>query len=339
MNLSDFDYYLPKELIAQKPISPRDHARLMIVDRNNQTIKHAHVYDLPSFLSSSDILVMNNTKVFNARLSATVGAKQAELFLARPVENGWLCIGKPSKLFQPHEPVIIADDFRGTVIERRSDGSFIVSFPYPNDDVIQKANRYGTIPTPPYIKNIPKADEYQTSYAKVVGSVAAPTAGFHFTPSLLKTIKEKGFTMCELTLHVSIGTFLPIQSKTIEDHMMHSEWMHLSQETADIINRAKINRQRIIAIGTTTTRALEGVGSINKSSTLHEYTGDVSLFIKPGFQFRIIDSLFTNFHLPKSTLLLLVSAFAGIDLIKRAYQEAIDHNYRFYSFGDAMMIV
>lgn len=346
MRLSDFDYYLPKELIAQEPMTPRERAKLMVVRRETQDIEHKHIADLPSIIQSTDIIVLNNTKVFRARLHPMVRGKRVELFLVRPIQqytspnqSAWIAIGKPGKVFTQGTTVSIAEDFIGVVQERHDDGSFIVSFQETHDDVILKANTYGTVPVPPYIKSMPKENDYQTVYAKVTGSVAAPTAGFHLTPTILETLRRNSVTICELTLHVGIGTFLPIKTEHIDHHIMHSEWAHIPKETAETIVKAKQDGRRIIAIGTTTTRALEGAMVATGSNMIEPYTGDVDLFIKPGFSFKIIDGLLTNFHLPKSTLLLLVSAFGGIDLIKRAYSEAVRHRYRFYSFGDAMIIL
>ncbi len=346
MRLSDFDYHLPKELIAQEPMNPREQAKLMVIRRKTQEIEHRHVADLPEIIQATDIIVLNNTKVFRARLHPIIRDKRVELFLVRPTQkhgsspkNAWIAIGKPGRIFIKGAIVPIAEDFIGEIEERRDDGSFIISFQETHDEVIRKANTYGTVPVPPYIKATPKNDDYQTVYAKIIGSVAAPTAGFHLTPAIFETLQRNGVTICELTLHVGIGTFLPIKTERIDQHIMHSEWAHIPKETAETIVKAKQDGRRIIAIGTTTTRALEGAMMATRSTMLKPYTGDVDLFIKPGFSFKIIDGLLTNFHLPKSTLLLLVSAFGGIDLIKRAYAEAVRHRYRFYSFGDAMIII
>jgi S-adenosylmethionine:tRNA ribosyltransferase-isomerase len=286
-------------------------------------------------------VVVNNTKVFNARLRATLlpSSASVEFFLIRPTTgNTWQAIGKPGKKFQVGTLVTIAPDFTATVIQTSDDGTFTVSFPYPPDQVIAKANIYGLIPIPPYIKKQPKPGDYQTVYAKEEGSVAAPTAGFHLTPTLLSQLKKNHITVLEITLHVGLGTFLPIKTINLEDHVMHSEWVHISESVAHTINEAKRQGRRVIAIGTTTVRALEGISQLNGGS-LKEYSGDVNLFIAPGYQFNIIDGLLTNFHLPQSTLLVLVAALAGRTRILNAYREAVDRGYRFYSFGDAMLLL
>lgn len=364
-NISEFDYELPPERIAQHPLYPREQAKLMVLPTNSKTIIHDHVGNLASYLRKGDIVVINNTKVFNARLAATIqtvthSSKKVELFLIKPVvsndkTSSWQCIGKPGKALKVGTTITIAQDFNGTITEKCTDGTFNVTFDYSVNDVITKANNYGSIPLPPYIKTTPRPDDYQTVYAKKVGSVAAPTAGFHITDNIITQMKAKGVHIVEITLHVGLGTFLPIKSETIEDHTMHSEWVEISQEASDSINLAKHEKRRVIAIGTTTLRALEGSLRTNIASSisapgadeatapgaeeLKPYKGEVNVFITPGFSFRIVDCLLTNFHLPKSTLLLLVSAFAGKERIKEAYQEAIGNKYRFFSFGDAMFIV
>jgi len=261
------------------------------------------------------------------------------LFLVRPHEGyTWLALGKPGKKFTLQSAVIIASDFKGKVIEKYSDGTFIIQFDLNSQEVIEKANQYGEVPVPPYIKKIPKDSDYQTIYAKYLGSVAAPTAGFHLTKKILARLKENGVTILEITLHVGIGTFMPIKTETIESHSMHSEWVNVPDDVAETISLAQQNNRRIIAIGTTTVRTLEGVAALHNGK-LKGYQGDVNLFITPGFQFNIIDAMLTNFHLPKSTLIVLVSSFAGREKILHAYQEAVKHTYRFYSFGDAMLII
>jgi S-adenosylmethionine:tRNA ribosyltransferase-isomerase len=387
-NLNDiaaFDYELPKELIAQFPMNPRENAKLMIVKRQNSLrypssdkrevvlldqndkfqrpsealceggslrsknigseISHKHVCDLPNYIQPTDVLVVNNSKVFNARLQGMlqnengVELRRVELFLIRPLlENQWIAIAKPGKAVKIGHTITIAQDFSSRVINKRDDGSIVVDFGEKPSEVIQKSNSYGTIPIPPYIKTIPTHGEYQTAYAKKVGSVAAPTAGFHVTASLLRKLKAKGVTILEITLHVGLGTFMPVKTNDINEHKMHSEWVEVSEGVVDAINTAKKEGRRIVAIGTTTTRALEGI-ALQNNGTLIPYTGDVNLFIRPGFTFHVIDGLLTNFHLPKSTLLMLVSAFGGYQRLRSAYQEAIKHNYRFFSFGDAMLIV
>lgn len=337
MNLetSDFDYKLPPGRIAQTPAVPRESAKLMVLDRKSGHLSHKHVANFPSFLKEGDVVVVNNTKVFHARLKAG----NIEIFLIRPMANNtWQAIGKPGKKFIPGVQVTFGPRFSATIKEKHPDGTLLVSFELPKDSVVDLANTYGEVPIPPYIHKIPKDSDYQTVYAKFTGSVAAPTAGFHLTTSLLKEIKEKGVTILEITLHVGLGTFMPIKSETLDTHTMHSEWVEVKPEVAKAINDAKREGRRIVAVGTTTVRTLEGVAALN-NGILKGYTGDVNLFIQPGFTFHVVDALLTNFHLPKSTLIVLVSAFACRDLILKAYNEAVANRYRFYSFGDAMFIV
>lgn len=334
-----YSYTLPKERIAQSPASPRESAKLMLVHKASQTIEHAHVRDFVDQLRSGDVLVINNTKVFKARLhGVTSKGTRVELFLVRPSsETGWIALGKPGKKIHVGDTITVDDDFVATVLHKHDDGTLSVDFNMQSSLVIQHANICGEIPIPPYIKKIPTDGSYQTVYASETGSVAAPTAGFHITEGILGAIREKGITIIEVTLHVGLGTFLPIKSDTLADHHMHSEWVHISKEAANGITQAKKNGQRIVAIGTTTVRTLEGV-SQRFGGSLKEYTGEVDIFITPGYTFTIVDAILTNFHLPKSTLIVLVSAFAGTALITSAYTEALSHNYRFYSFGDAMFI-
>ncbi len=339
LKTSDFHYNLPLDRIAQSPIEPREKAKLMVVGRKGGKLIHKHVSDFPDLLKKGDVLVVNNTKVFHARLKGTLDTgKTVELFLIRPLTNNtWLAIGKPGKKLLPCTHVTIKSDFVAVIKEKHSDGTLLVTFNLPKDDVVTLANKFGEVPVPPYIHKIPKDSDYQTVYAKFVGSVAAPTAGFHLTKPLLEQIKEKGVTVLEITLHVGLGTFMPIKSDSLNAHVMHSEWVEVKPDVANYINGAKREGRRIVAVGTTTVRTLEGVAAMNNGS-IQAYSGDVNLFIQPGFKFKIIDALLTNFHLPKSTLIVLVSAFANRELILKAYNEAVAHAYRFYSFGDAMLI-
>lgn len=337
--ISEYDYHLPEDRIAQTPANPRESAKLMVLTRNDQTMIHKHVSDLPQYFRRDDILVVNNTKVFRARLHGTFGEKTVELFLIRPTEkNTWIAMGKPGKKITPGSTIVIAGDFIGHITHKHEDGTFIVDFGMLPEVVIAKANQYGSVPVPPYIKTIPNASDYQTSYAKYEGSVAAPTAGFHFTKNIRQTLAKKGVTIIELTLHVGLGTFLPIKSQTVEEHAMHSEWVNVSADVARTINEAKRDKRRVIAVGTTTVRTLEGIAHIHNGLVV-PYQGDINLFITPGYRFSIVDGMVTNFHLPKSTLIVLVSAFAGRKTILHAYKEAIRLGYRFYSFGDAMLIL
>jgi len=391
MLTSDFDYNLPSELIAQFPTNPRDSSRLMVVDRAKNMTKHCHFYDIVDYLKPGDLIVWNNSKVFKARLFGKLTdlnddelfehKKLVEIFLVRPMENEgvWKVLAKPGRHLREGMRVHFAPDFYCDAMLKESDGTILVQFPHSAssgqasdaETVRQKANKYGHIPVPPYVKDEPhELESYQTVYAKHEGSVAAPTAGFHFTPELIEKLKKKGVEFAEVTLHVGLGTFLPVKSERVEDHTMHSEWVELSEENAEKINLAKKEGRRVIAVGTTTVRTLEGVaqflplsggvseGVFSKSSAcianrplrplgtspgrggiVRSYTGDINIFIKPGFEFRVVDAMITNFHLPKSTLLMLVSAFAGdMTFMLQCYQDAVDQKYRFYSFGDAMFI-
>lgn len=342
--VSLFDYELPKELIAQTPAVPRESARLMVVDRSTGEISHQRVAEFLMQLRRGDVLVINDSKVFRARLKGILthpdgtGAN-VEVFLIRPDQEAgtrWIVLGRPGKRFVPGVRITIAPDFAATVTDVRSDGTYIVDFGLTRQQVIENANKTGTVPVPPYIKHIPESNDYQTVYARTFGSVAAPTAGFHLTRNLLTRAEEKGVEIVHITLHVGLGTFMPIKTETIDTHPMHEEWVQVGKNAADRILKAKAEGRRIIAVGTTTVRTLEGVTAL--SGRLTPYTGFINLFIRPGFKFRIVDALLTNFHLPKSTLLVLVSAFAGRDTILRAYKQAIGMKYRFYSFGDAMFI-
>jgi S-adenosylmethionine:tRNA ribosyltransferase-isomerase len=343
MKASEFDYQLPEELIAQKSAEPRESANLLVLDRTTGDIKHQHVSDLSDHLRSGDVLVVNSSKVFNARLKGHVGAAKGELFLVKPIGERWECLGKPGKklrigsMFQSEGPS--EQGLSGKVMAKHEDGSLLIDFGLPKDEVMRRANVIGEIPVPPYVKSLPKdRAEYQTVYARHEGSVAAPTAGFHLTKPLIEQIKNKGIEILEVTLHVGLGTFLPIRVDDLSEHQMHSEWVEIPEATAAAINRAKSEYRRVIAIGTTTTRALEGAAQA-QDGPLAPWQGEVNIFISPGFEFQVIDGLLTNFHLPKSTLLVLVSAFAGREKILAAYREAVERRYRFYSFGDAMLIV
>lgn len=328
MDTSLFDYHLPKELIAQAPMRPRDHSRLMVMGRATGAIEHHQFFELPQFLRKGDVLVLNDTKVFKARLFDKRGI---ELFLLRPCDRGWEALAQPAKKLAIGNRI----DFDGTsctVFEKLPDGRIIVNFGMEPDAVIAFTDRIGHVPVPPYIHEEPTDPaDYQTVFAKNTGSIAAPTASFHFTEELLEKIRSLGVETVHLTLHVGIGTFRPIKTDTLEAHTMHEEWVDIPSQTADTINRAKQENRRVIAVGTTVVRALEGTAG-------KSYHGPVNLFITPGFDFKIVDTLITNFHLPKSTLLVLVSAFAGREHVLKAYEEAVKQNYRFFSFGDAMFI-
>jgi len=341
MRTSDFDYELPEKLIAQKPASPRETARLMVIDRAKDSLSHAKVKDLPDFLKTGDVMVVNVSKVFKARLAGTLDdAKKSpiELFLVRPEGKFWRALAKPGRKLEHGSTISIARGFSAKVQWKDADGSVLVDFGMPSKDVIRKADRYGEVPLPPYIKRKPRTDaEYQTAYAKSVGSVAAPTAGFHLTKKLIAKLKKKGVTFLEVTLHVGLGTFMPIRSENLEGHKMHAEQVEIPETTALAILRAKVEGRRVIAVGTTVLRALEGAAE-RCGGKICAWHGDVDLFITPGFRFKVADALMTNFHLPKSTLLVLVSAFAGRERMLRAYETAVKKKYRFFSYGDATLI-
>lgn len=347
-HIRTFDYRLPPELIAQHPAEPRESARLMVLSRNNHSIQHQTVAALPECFHSGDLVVLNNTKVFKARLRAKIQSSNpslttVELFLVKPEihtsnTSTWLCLAKPARKLSPGSTLTIADDFAGTVVTKQGDGSILVTFPYSADVVIARANQYGSVPLPPYIKDTGAEIAYQTSYATVTGSVAAPTAGFHLTTAIRKQLQERGVRFTAITLHVGMGTFMPVKTKQVEDHIMHKEWVHIPDDAAQAIQQAKQEGRRVIAIGTTVVRTLEGMAALHNSQIV-AFSGDVNLFIRPGFRFSVVDGLLTNFHLPKSTLLMLVAAFAGTAYIKTAYAAAVKHRYRFFSFGDCMFIV
>ncbi len=352
MLTSEFDFYLPQDLIAQHSVEPRDHSRLLVVHKQSKEVEHKHFYDIIDFLHAGDVLVVNNSKVFKARLLGKLLSqnneglwehkKDVEIFLVRPMENFgvWKALGKPGKHIENGMRVEFAQDFACDIMLKEKDGTILIQFDMDEIAVREKANQYGHIPIPPYVKNEPQQfEKYQTMYSKHEGSVAAPTAGFHFTPELMEKIKQKGVEIAEVTLHVGLGTFLPVKTEEIEKHTMHSEWVELTEENAEKISHAKQEARRVIAVGTTTVRTLEGIAHMLEG-VVKPYTGDLNIFITPGFEFKVIDALITNFHLPKSTLLMLVSAFAGDkDFMLDCYTKAVEEKYRFFSFGDAMLIV
>lgn len=394
MFTSDFDYNLPKQLIAQIPLEPRDSSRLMVLDKKNKKIEHKHFYNIVDYFKKGDLLVWNNTKVFKARLRGTLmldeatssatppepplgkrgitstdrilNAAPVEIFLVKPMENNkvWKVLAKPGRklrlgmkiVFVPpqRDPASLRGDlpeWSAEVMLKENDGTYLIQFAEDDMSVRAKANKYGEVPTPPYIGsqisevgNQNLSERYQTVYAKEEGSVAAPTAGFHFTSELIAKLKAKGVEFAEVTLHVGLGTFLPVKTDKLEEHHMHSEWVELTSKNADLINAAKIEGRRVVAVGTTTVRALEGIalnfaGQTDSDPILRPYSGDINIFIFPGFKFKVVDILITNFHLPKSTLLMLVCAFAGDrEFVLRCYGKAVAEKYRFFSFGDAMLI-
>lgn len=339
MRTEDFDYYLPEELIAQHPADKRDFSRLMVVDRKTGQREDKHFYDIIDYLNEGDLLVMNDTRVIPARLFGHREGKEEEIevFLLENIEKDkWEVLVRPGKKMKIGTKCIFSDELSLEVVDIKEDGNRIVEFSY--EGIFQEIlDRLGNMPLPPYIKEKLKDKErYQTVYSKNPGSVAAPTAGLHFTKELLKKIEEKGVKLAYITLNVGLGTFRPVKVDDVKNHKMHSEFYQISKETADLINETKKNNKRIISIGTTTTRTLESV--YKKNGEIKEDSGWTDIFIYPGFEFKVIDCQITNFHLPKSTLIMLVSALASKEIILDAYKDAVDKKYRFFSFGDAMFL-
>lgn len=341
MNIEEFDYDLPKELIAQTPLEDRSSSRLLVLNKNNGKIKHEHFYNIVNYLKKGDVLVLNDTKVIPARL---IGVKEEtgaviELLLLKDIGNDtWECLSRPAKRLKVGTLVSFGDGMlKATVTKKLDEGMVQVKLSYEGI-LMEILDKLGTMPLPPYIhEKLENKDRYQTVYAKNIGSAAAPTAGLHFTEELLKKIEEMGVIVCFVTLHVGLGTFRPVEVKNILDHHMHSEFYVMDEKTADILNEAKKDGRRIIAVGTTSTRTLETIASKNDGHFV-ACSGNTDIFIYPGYIFKGIDCLITNFHLPKSTLVMLVSALAGREHILQAYQEAVNDKYRFFSFGDAMFI-
>ena len=339
MKVSDFNYNLPEELIAQHPYDKRDEARLLVLDRKTEKIEHKIFRDVIDYLEPGDCLVINNTKVIPARLYGTkdTGAKVEFLLLKRIEGDFWEVMVRPGNKLKPGTKVSFGDGIlKAEILDVLEGGNRKVKFEY-NGIFNEILDKIGLIPLPPYIKeNLKDKDKYQTVYAKFDGSAAAPTAGLHFTEELLKRIKEKGVEVANVTLHVGIGTFRPVKVENVEEHSMHSEHYYIKNEDAEKINKAKREGHKIIAVGTTSCRVLESVADEN--GFVKEIEGDTSIFIYPGYQFKCIDNLITNFHLPESTLIMLVSSLAGRDFIMKAYNEAVKERYLFFSFGDAMLI-
>lgn len=340
MLLSDFDYDLPEELIAQTPCEPRDHSRLLILDKKEKTIEHKHFYNLKEYLVPGDTLIFNDTRVIPARLighKSETGGKIEVFLLTRQKNDEWEVLVKPGKKAQIGTTVVFAEDLSCEVIANTEFGGRIVKFKFKGvfEEVL---DRLGQTPLPPYIKTaLTDKERYQTVYARERGSAAAPTAGLHFTKEMLTELKEMGINLGFVTLHVGLGTFRPVNVDKIEDHVMHREYYSVSAETAKLIDETKQRGSRVIAVGTTAIRTLESAGERKNYITVK--SGWTDIFIYPGYEFKIVDAFITNFHLPKSTLLMLISAFAGKECVFKAYKEAIKEKYRFFSFGDAMFIV
>lgn len=338
MKTSDFDYYLPEELIAQTPLKDRSSSRLMVLDRKTGKIEHKHFYDIVNYLNKGDILVRNNTKVIPARIFGVkegTGAK-VEVLLLKQIEDTYECLVGNAKVVKIGTIINFSDKLKATCLEVRDEGIRILKFEC-DGIFLEVLNEIGNMPLPPYIKkSLLDKDRYQTVYAKYNGSAAAPTAGLHFTDEIFKKLKEKGVEVLDVTLHVGLGTFRPVKVDDVTNHKMHKEEYFMSKEVADELNKAKKEGRRIISVGTTSTRVLETV--MSKYGEFKECHEESDIFIYPGYEFKAIDALITNFHLPKSTLIMLVSALASKEIILNAYNEAVKEKYRFFSFGDAMFI-
>lgn len=355
-NLEDFDYFLPEELIAQFPLKKRDNSRMMVLSREKKYVENKHFFDFINYLKKGDVLVLNNTKVIPSRL---IGRKQTganiEIFLLHPAsdnkQNGensenplWYALIKNLKRLKPNDIVYISDELSVRLLQKgeltsSGPGENLVEIMFKGDNLSNVLEKYGEIPLPPYIqrKNIQEdRNTYQTVFAKIPGSVAAPTAGLHFTPEIIDIIKKNGVHVAYITLNVGLGTFLPVKEKNILDHKMHTENFEISEDAAKIINKAKSEGKSIVAAGTTVTRALEA--TYKKYGKILSIKDETDIFIYPPYEFKVVDKLLTNFHLPKSTLIMLVSALAGKDFIFEAYKKAVDEKYRFFSYGDCMFV-
>ena len=352
MNISDFDYNLPEELIAQEPVEPRDASRLMVLHRDDGRIEHRHFRDIIEYLRPGDVLVVNESRVIPARLhgrKADTGGRVEVLLLSSHEGDTWETLVRPGRRIQPGLQLVFdlpgGEQVRGEVLDRTEAGGRLIRFTAgenstePVDSLLE---RLGAMPLPPYI-HVPlqNPERYQTVYSRVKGSVAAPTAGLHFTPELMAKLQDMGIEIVRVLLHIGLDTFRPVSEEHVEEHKIHSEEIEFPVEAAEALNRARAEGRRIIAVGTTSVRVLETVGRFaeEQGTPLQPYRGRTQLYIYPGYKYRVVDALITNFHLPRSTLLMLVSAFAGHELIMRAYHEAVVQRYRFFSFGDAMVIL
>ena len=340
MKVSDFNFYLPEELIAQHPLEKRDSSRLMVLNKKTGEIKHKHFHDIVDYLKVGDTIVLNNTRVMPARLigeKVETGGKIEFLLLKRLEGDKWECLAKPGKKAKIGEKFTFGEGkLTCEVIDIVKEGNRVIEFDYEGifEEVLDEL---GEMPLPPYItEKLEDKERYQTVYSKEKGSAAAPTAGLHFTEELLGKIKDKGVNVAYLTLHVGLGTFRPVKVEDINDHTMHSEYYHLDKENADLINETKKRGNKVISVGTTSTRTLETIG--DEKGFVREESGWTDIFIYPGYKYKVIDNLITNFHLPESTLIMLVSALAGKENVMKAYEEAVKERYRFFSFGDSMFI-
>lgn len=340
--LSDFDFDLPEELIAAQAATPRDHARLLHV--KGSTRADLHVYDLPALLREGDVLVMNDTKVVPARLLGHRDAVKIEILLNKPEAHDphlWTALARPGKRLRVGNAVVFAPGFACEIVEKREGGEILVRFDVAGEALFAQLEAHGHVPLPPYIKR-PEGDtpedraRYQTIFARKQGAVAAPTAGLHFTPELFAKLDAKGIERHTITLHVGAGTFLPVKTERVADHVMHAEWGEITPDTAAALTKAKREGRRIVAVGTTSLRLLESAAQAD--GTMGAFSGETDIFITPGYTFKAVDAMLTNFHLPKSTLFMLVSALAGLDNMRAAYAHAIANRYRFYSYGDTTFL-
>ena len=342
MKTSDFFYELPQDLIAQTPVEPRDSSRLMVLNRQNGKIEHRVFSDLCDYLNPGDCLILNNTRVIPARIYGVkkeTGAVVEFLLLKQKENNIWECLCKPGKRAKIGTEFVFGEGITECeVIDITEDGNRIIQFKCDKKEIYNILDKIGKMPLPPYItEELKNGERYQTVYSKELGSAAAPTAGLHFTEDMLEKIKAMGVKIGYVTLHVGLGTFRPVKVDDVKNHKMHSEYYLLPKETADLINETKKNNKRVISVGTTSTRTLESVAT--KFGKIKEDEDNTEIFIYPGYEFKVIDAQITNFHLPESTLIMLVSAFAGYDNVMNAYKEAVKEKYRFFSFGDAMLII
>lgn len=340
LTTKDFDYDLPKEQIAQTPAQKRDCSRLLVVNKNENTTEDRHFHDIIEYLNPGDLLIMNDTRVLPARIfgyKENTGGKIELLLLKRRSDQIWETMVKPGRKAQPGVRLNFGPNLKGEILEKIDGGLRTIRFEY--EGVFEEIlDEIGTLPLPPYIhEQLKEQERYQTVYAKNTGSAAAPTAGLHFTKDLIRQIKEKGVNVADVTLHVGIGTFRPVKTDQLKDHHMHEETYRISQETVDLIKKTKANGGRVIAVGTTSVRTLESVAQ-KFDGDLQACSGNTSIFIYPGYKWQVVDALITNFHLPESTLLMLVSAFYNREAVLKIYQEAIEKKYRFFSFGDAMFL-
>lgn len=336
LKTQDFYYDLPEELIAQTPAEPRDSSRLLVYDRKTDEIEHKHFYDIADYLEKGDLLVVNNTRVIPARIFGHIDGKQTtfELLLLKRMDyTHWECIMRPARKAKKGSEIKISDELTATVEDIKEYGERIVRFDFDGvfEDILA---RVGNMPLPPYIhETLQDKERYQTVYSKVDGSAAAPTAGLHFTPELIQKLKDKGVEFAQVLLHIGLGTFRPVKAENILDHEMHTEYYEIDEKTAEQINRAKSEGRRVIAVGTTSVRTLETVADEN--GFVRPEKGNTKIFIYPGYKFKAVDALITNFHLPESTLIMLVSAFLGREKTLEIYNTAVEDKYRFFSFGDS----